>query len=114
MNDPSLDVVTKIVTYTEALRAIQTIRRLVFQIEQGVAPELEFDGQDHDSKHVLAYIQDQAVGTARIRYLTPHLAKIERMAVLAAHRRQGLGTKIMATALDFLSQQHIPTVKIHA
>ncbi|NET39807.1 MAG: GNAT family N-acetyltransferase, partial [Cyanothece sp. SIO1E1] len=42
------------------------------------------------------------------------LAKIERMAVLAAHRRQGLGTKIMATALDFLSQQHIPTVKIHA
>lgn len=93
---------------------ICAIRRSVFQIEQGVEPELDFDGLDKTSEQIVAYLDEQAVGTARIRYLDNKTAKIERLAVLALARGQGLGKQIMETALELAAKNSMEEVVIYA
>ena len=108
------------VHYTDAIEAIQSIRRQVFQIEQGVSPELEFDGEDEAATHFLAYQGEEAIGTARIRYLKIDedqnlpIAKIERVAVLGRYRGQGIGQQLMEVAIAHLSCRGITAIKINA
>ncbi len=108
------DLTLKIVDYATAMADIQFVRAAVFQIEQGVAAELDFDGQDDRAQHLVAYLDQQPIGTARIRFLTNQLAKIERVAVLAAYRGQGIGQKMMLAIMDYLDQQNVAESKIHA
>jgi predicted GNAT family N-acyltransferase len=104
----------KQVKYTEEITAIQTIRRQVFQQEQGVSPELEFDGQDDEAIHLLAYISDRAVGTTRIRFINLTTAKIERLAVLPLARGQGIGKKLMESASAIVEQNNGEKIIVHA
>ncbi len=104
----------KIVTYTEALEEIRLIRTLVFHKEQGVDLELEFDGKDSAAEHLLAYLDNQAVGTARIRQLSEDIVKIERVAVVKSARGKGIGKKLTQTALDLAMQQGFEAATIHA
>ena len=76
------------------------IRRRVFIAEQGVTEDEEIDGLDGQSRHYLAWLGDEAVATARVRTLDGSQAKIERMAVLAPHRRRGVGAQLMARIID--------------
>jgi predicted GNAT family N-acyltransferase len=69
------------------------IRVAVFVEEQRIPIELEWDGADASSLHVVAYDGEQPVGTGR---LLPD-AHIGRMAVLPAYRRDGLGGAILET-----------------
>ncbi|MEB3360153.1 MAG: GNAT family N-acetyltransferase [Synechococcales bacterium] len=103
-----------IVTYAEALEVIQAIRSAVFQVEQGVDPALEFDGQDEAATHLVAYWAGTPIGTARIRFLGDRLAKIERVAVLADYRGCGIGRQIMEVAIAHLHNKGIPDIKINA
>lgn len=93
---------------------IESIRKAVFQTEQKVEPELDFDGQDETSEQILAYLNHQPVGTARLRYLDKKTAKIERLAVLSPARGLGIGQKIMEKAVDIAAQNNIQEVIIHA
>ena len=104
----------KIVDYREQLEAIQTIRTKVFQEEQGVAAELEFDGLDAIATHFLAYLDNQPVGTTRIRNTDKKTVKIERLAVLPAVRKQGIGRKLMETALEVITIQNKQIAIVHA
>lgn len=104
----------KTVNYHEAEAEIRAIRRDVFEVEQGVDPALEFDGLDHTAQHLVAYLDHQPVGTARIRELSKHIAKVERLAVLPSSRRQGIGIKLMEKALEVIVQSHKQQVMIHA
>lgn len=108
------NLIIKMALLPQELPAIQAIRRLVFQTEQEVASELDFDGQDEISEQIIAYLDDQPVGTARIRYLDNRTAKIERLAVLSIARGQGIGKKIMETALEVVATKDIKEVLIHA
>ncbi|MBN4006431.1 GNAT family N-acetyltransferase [Nostoc sp. LPT] len=108
------NLVIKVAELAEDFPAIQAIRKSVFQEEQGVDPALEFDGKDEISDHLIAYLNLEAVGTARIRYLNDKTAKIERLAVLSTVRGQGIGKKIMENALQVIANQNIPEVVIHA
>jgi len=110
MNQISLELVD----YTDKISEIKPIRIQVFQVEQGVDPTLEFDGLDETSEHILAYLDDQPVGTLRIRYLDNQLAKIERLAVLSTARGQGIGRKLTEKAIEVIEQKQISKVKIHA
>ncbi|MGB7445160.1 MAG: GNAT family N-acetyltransferase [Coleofasciculaceae cyanobacterium] len=107
-------VYLKSVAYSEAISAIKAIRQSVFQEEQGVDAALEFDGKDEAAEHLLAYLNSQPVGTARVRYLSAKTAKIERLAVLSPYRGQGIGKKIMEKALEIAAHQEIKEVVIHA
>ena len=93
---------------------ICAIRQAVFQQEQGVAEALEFDGLDDEAVQFLAYLDDRPVGTARIRFLSQSTAKLERLAVSLAARKQGVGHQIMQTALKFLEDNRVAEVRIHA
>ncbi|MUL39125.1 GNAT family N-acetyltransferase [Gloeocapsopsis dulcis] len=93
---------------------IQEIRRVVFQEEQGVDPALEFDGQDAIAQQIIAYLNAQPVGTARVRYLDAKTAKIERLAVLSVARGQGIGKQLMQKAIELATEQKMQEVVIHA
>ena len=108
------NLVIRVAELPEEFPAIQAIRISVFQQEQGVDPALEFDGKDDISDHLIAYLDGEAVGTTRIRYLDEKTAKIERLAVLSIARGQGIGKKIMVEALQFIASKNIPEVVIHA
>lgn len=107
-----IPLLLKIVSYADERSAIQRVRTEVFQIEQGVAPELEFDGLDDTSTHLVAYWDSQAVGTARVRYLAPDIAKIERVAVLPSYRGRRIGEALMQQAIAHLKQQGVTKVKL--
>lgn len=102
------------VEYQDKIVAIERIRIKVFQQEQGVSAELEFDGKDASAIHLLAYLDNKAVGTARIREIDASTAKIERLAVLPEARKQGIGRKLMITALKTISDRDKSSVIVHA
>jgi predicted GNAT family N-acyltransferase len=104
----------KTVQYQDSMLVINQIRTKVFQEEQGVSAELEFDGLDANATHLLAYVNDQAVGTARIRELDGDTVKIERLAVLPDYRKQGIGKQLMRSALFTIAQQGNFLVIVHA
>ena len=90
------------------------MRRSVFHLEQGVDPSLDLDGKDETADHILAYVENQSVGTVRVRYLDHQTAKIERLAVLSDFRGQGIGKTLMEKALEVAAQNKVNTVVIHA
>jgi predicted GNAT family N-acyltransferase len=104
----------KIVDYRYEIDAIKQIRTTVFQKEQGVATELEFDGFDEAATHFLAYLNHQAVGTARIKEINADIAKIERLAVLKQFRNQGIARQLMKSALNIAFQRNKKQVIVHA
>ncbi len=111
---PMTDIDLNVTTYERDRTSINTIRTQVFQLEQGVDPALEFDGLDEAAQHIVAYLDGRPVATARMRQLTPHLAKLERVAVLQPFRGLGLGKQVTLKALEWMRSQSIATVKIHA
>ncbi|HEY9802033.1 MAG TPA: GNAT family N-acetyltransferase [Leptolyngbyaceae cyanobacterium] len=107
-------VIIRVAKIPEEFPAIAAIRKTVFQEEQGVDTTLEFDGKDDICQHLIAYLNRQAVGTARIRYLDDQTVKIERLAVLSLARGQGIGQKIMEQALELIAKKNITEVIVHA
>ncbi len=108
------NIIVKLADYDQDFPTIQEIRKIVFQQEQGVSTELEFDGKDEICQHLIAYLDGRAVGTARIRYLNAETAKIERLAVLSIARRQGIGKQITIKALEIIANQNMSQVIVHA
>jgi predicted GNAT family N-acyltransferase len=72
------------------------IRTLVFVEEQQVPSELEMDEHDVHCIHALAFIGEDAIGTAR---LLPD-GHIGRMAVLKPWRGKGVGSAILARLIE--------------
>jgi len=85
------------------LEACQAIRREVFIGEQGVDETIDIDGNDERCAHLLLYVDDEAVGTARIRE-TDRGTKLERIAIRSSHRGQGLGELIVRCALSLIDR----------
>lgn len=108
------NLIIKTAELPQELPQVESIRKAVFQVEQGVDSELDFDGKDEVSEQIIAYLDEQAVGTARIRYLDEKTAKIERLAVLPEARGKGIGKQIMELALDLAAKKNIEEVVINA
>lgn len=90
---------------------IGAVREQVFIREQGVPPELEWDGEDAGAIHVLAFSADgSAVGTGRMLAS----GQIGRMAVLPAYRGTGLGGEILETLLAEGRRRGLPAPFLHA
>lgn len=114
MIDDRVHSTVKLAKLPNDFPAISAIRSTVFQREQGVDADLEFDGKDEEAFHFLAYVNDRPVGTARIRFLDASTAKLERLAVLAESRKQGIGKQIMQAAIAFLGEKNVSEIRIHA
>jgi len=87
-----------------------TIRRSVFVQEQGIDESEEWDEHDADSSHVVAWLGERPVGTAR---LLPE-GKIGRMAVLPEFRSRGIGSAMLLAMLAVAKEKKLPQVRLSA
>jgi predicted GNAT family N-acyltransferase len=94
-------------TRIEVTRDIATcrhLRRVVFIEEQGVSEADEVDDLDGEAIHLLAYLNEVPIGTARL-LLMAKVGKIGRVCVLPEARGTGLGAALILAALEEL-QRH--------
>lgn len=89
------------------------LRHEVFVVEQSVPLHEEVDGLDASALHLLARVHGVAVGTARMRDVEGH-AKVERVAVLAAHREHGVGRALMEALHGEAQRLGYTEVVLHA
>jgi predicted GNAT family N-acyltransferase len=81
------------------------IRNIVFILGQNVPENLEIDGLDGQADHYLIYVNDVAMGTARVRLTTENKAKIERVAILPEYQGHGYGSELVGFIIADLRQQ---------
>lgn len=98
-----MNIETKRVFSQQDIQTCLGIRNKVFIEEQQVPPEEEVDGKDRDCEHYLLYVDNQACGVARVRYVDD-CAKIERVAILKEYRGQNLGKHLMNGILGDLAR----------
>lgn len=90
-------IIVKNVTFDdESSKLVGAIRQEVFIREQGIDPELEFDGLDDRAIHALVYADGVPVATGRIL----DDGHIGRIAVLREYRGQGLGEKVVLSLIN--------------
>lgn len=108
MNPNSVEI--KQVRWRDEQQTLKQIRTEVFVKEQNVPEELEWDDDDQTCVHVLAMYNKQAIGTARL--LTS--GQIGRMAVLADHRHNGVGTALLQRLLVIAGENKLTAVFMNA
>lgn len=96
-----MSIYIKQILSNQELEQAFAIRQQVFCIEQNVSEEIEMDEFDDIATHILAYIDDKPVGTARWRFTTKGV-KMERFAVLKDARGKGVGEELVKYTLDKL------------
>lgn len=90
---------------------LKSVREAVFIREQGIAPELEWDGLDEQCRHALVLsCQGEAIGCGRI-LADGHIGRI---AVLPKWRGQKVGTAIMEALLGYARTQGYAEVDVDA
>jgi predicted GNAT family N-acyltransferase len=100
------------VGYLEQAPEIRAIRFAVFVDEQNVPPDIEMDDRDPLCIHLLAYIDERPVGTARIDF--EYAGKIGRLAVLANCRGRGIGRALMKRCHEIARQRRLTHVWCNA
>lgn len=98
----------------ESLEDAIAVRRRVFVDEQGVSEHLELDGRDEDATHLIAYDEDEPVGTARLREVDSTTGKAERVSVLPEYRGRGLGRRLMDELESLASDRSLDRIVLHA
>ena len=96
---------------TRDIATCRHLRRVVFIEEQGVPEEDEIDDKDDDAIHLLATIDGQPAGSARL-LLMGQTGKIGRVCVLPAHRGTGLGAALIRAAITELRARGMTTAKL--
>ncbi|PJI93090.1 ElaA protein [Yoonia maricola] len=81
-----------------------TLRRQIFIKEQGIAEADEIDDLDPEATHLLATIDNQPVGTARI-LIDGAVGQIGRICVVPEQRGTGLGAALVNVSMDYLRDQ---------
>lgn len=112
MNMKKLDI--KFIKSSDKISDAESVRVQVFQIEQGIAQELDFDGKDKEATHIVVYHEKKAVGTGRIRNVDTTSVKIERVAVLSEMRGRGIGKIIMSEIDSHLAKSDIARATLDA
>ena len=99
--------------WCEAAALATPIRHAVFVVEQHVPVALELDELDSSAWHALAYLKGVCVGTARL-FATDNEGHIGRMAVLAPYRRQGVGSALLSTLVQYAQNQSLYPIYLNA
>lgn len=90
---------------------LRSVREAVFIREQGISPELEWDGLEEHCRHALALsYQGEAIGCGRL-LADGHIGRI---AVLPKWRKQKIGTAIVESLLDYARTHGYPQVFVDA
>ncbi|WP_370978804.1 GNAT family N-acetyltransferase [Agaribacterium sp. ZY112] len=93
-------------TWAEQQDELKAIRCEVFVREQHVPIDEEFDEYEVKCQHWIAFVHEQAAGCIRL-IKEKDAWRISRLAVLAIHRQQGLGSALLNAATRYaLSNKH--------
>ena len=101
----------------DAWEEARRIRKRVFIEEQACPPDEEWDAYESISRHLVGYVDGEPVAVARWRTTTVGeeiAAKLERFAVLKAHRGRGYGTEIVRFVMDDARRAGFSTFVLHA
>ena len=98
--------------FTADFASIRQVREAVFIDEQRVPRELEFDERDALCRHVLVFDGEAPIGTGRLDL--DYGGKVGRVAVVAAHRRRGVGTAIMERLHAIAAERRQPRLWCNA
>ena len=109
-----LKINCKLVENDNELKEAFQVRKRVFVEEQGISEVLELDGYDSEALHVVVQYGETTIGTARVLFPNPGVAKIERMAILKTFRRKGIGSRIISFLKEELKGKKVNKVIIHA
>jgi predicted GNAT family N-acyltransferase len=97
----------------ERMQQVFAVRAAVFMSEQNCPYEEEFDGNDYCAAHVIGYVDGAPAAVARVRYFAD-FAKLERLAVLKAHRLTLVARVVVETALELARRKGYVRVYGHA
>lgn len=98
-------------SYTHAFwMECRMIRHHVFVEEQHVPVALEWDASDKTAIHLLATVDNQSAGCARV-LMDGHIG---RMAVLAEWRRKGVGEGLLQEAVQICRQLKVTHARLSA
>ncbi|THE09250.1 GNAT family N-acetyltransferase [Bacillus timonensis] len=103
----------RIVTNNKEQDDAYTIRKVVFVDEQNVPLEEEIDQFEDEATHIVLYDDNEPVGAGRFRELDGY-GKVERICVLASHRKKGAGNLIMEKIEDIAKERGISKLKLNA
>jgi len=95
--------VTLLIEETRDIATCRALRRVVFIEEQGVSEADEIDDRDEAAIHLLARVEGEAVGSARL-LLGEGYGKIGRVCVLRDARGQGIGAALIRAAVARFAQ----------
>ncbi len=90
------------------------LRHAVFVEEQGVPAELERDAEDAAAVHVVALEGGRCVATGRLVVQAGAVGRVGRMAVDRAHRRGGVGARVLAALEDAAGARGLREIELHA
>ena len=89
------------------------VRSIVFIGEQKCPYEIEMDGLDYSSLHIIGEIGSEPFACGRIRFLNGY-AKLERIAVRKKWRKKGFGKKLVKFMILKSEEAGFFKFKIHA
>ena len=101
-----MELKIKLVRTPQEQKNVLDIRRSVFIDEQQIPVEIEIDAFEESAIYVIAYFDEEAVGTARWREIG-NTVKLERFAVLKNYRNKGIGRKLTMFIIDKIPQGKI-------
>lgn len=107
--------VRRVQTLEDQQRAFE-LRRRVFVEEQGVSEAEEYDGLDGACHHVLVLADGRPAGTGRWRPQPdePGVARLERIAVLAELRGNGVGALVTREMMRWAKEEGYTQAYLHA
>jgi len=94
------------------LDQVIAIRKQVFVKEQKVPLDIELDGLDDEAEHVIACLNGEPIGCARIRFDT--YAKLERIAIVEKYRGKGFGKQLTDFLIEYCKQKDVGEIRLHS
>jgi predicted GNAT family N-acyltransferase len=90
------DIKAVVATDHEGILLVQKMRRKIFGDEQGIPQEMDLDGKDEKSIHVLLYANENPEPMASGRLtIEENLGILSRIAVVPEYRGTGVGKRIV-------------------
>lgn len=74
----------------------------------------ERDDEEDQAYHIMAVDNQQAIGVARLQFVTPDMAQLRYMAIDNLRQGQGVGRKIVEHMEDYARQHAARTLMLHA
>lgn len=103
----------ELVRNEDDFKEARRIRKKVFVNEQGIPVSCEVDGKDEESTHLIAKLNKEPIGTARIR-ITDNKAKLERISVLKPYRKRGFGKELVKKSIDYCKKEGVSKIFLHS